>query len=106
MPASITFKRGSTFSFGCPVQLPAGTWTASAQLRSSTGKLVQQLTVTLTPPVAPATTHQLLLTATALQSKTWPLGEVSGDVRFTDSNGLVIPTSSFTLLTQDPVTTP
>ena len=106
MAASISFKRGSTFSFSGMVTLPAGTWSAAAQLRSARGDLVFNLTITLTPPVNPSIQHTLLLTATPAQTLAWPLETLDGDVVFTDTSPtpVVVPTGSFKVTVIEKVT--
>ena len=100
MSTSITFKRGGTFSFGCAVTLPAGTWSAACQLRNQHGDLIQDVTVTLTPPVAPATDHQLLLEADSTATASWPLEALYGDVKFSDDSvpPMVLPSGTFSVI--------
>ena len=99
MSASVTFKRGGTFSYGCMVQLPAGTWSAACSLRNNRGDLIQTVTVTLTPPVNPSTEHSLLLVVAASATAIWPLEALYGDVEFTDASvtPIVIPSGTFTV---------
>jgi hypothetical protein len=100
MSASVTFKRGGTFSFGCTVLLPAGTWSAACQLRDGRGNLIQTVTVTLTPPVNPAIEHSLLLVVPAADTASWPVGQaLYGDVEFTDASAtpIVLPSGTFTV---------
>jgi hypothetical protein len=100
MRTALKFKRGATFSYGGLVALPDGsTWDADCKLRDLNENVIQDMTVTLTPPVAPETRHALLIEATSTQSAAWPLGALKGDVRFFDSADppVVIVTSSFAL---------
>lgn len=106
MSAQITFKRGSTFSYSGMVELPVGTWSAAAHIRTPNGDLIQALTVTLTPPVNPSTEHTLLLEATAAQTLLWPCEKLEGDVVFTDASvtPVVVPTGTFTVEVREKVT--
>lgn len=90
------FKRGGTFSYGCLVQLPTGTWSAAAQLLKADGSRID-LDVTLTPPVAPSTKHTLLIEKSATGTTAWPLEMLKGDVKFSDSStpAVKLPTSTF-----------
>jgi hypothetical protein len=91
------FKRGGTFSYGCLVQLPAGTWDAEAQLRKTDGTLIDDLDVTLDPPVSPETRHTLLIERAASATASWPLEKLQGDVRFVDASPepVKLPTSTY-----------
>ncbi len=99
-------KRGATLSLAGTVTLPAGSWSATAQVRNSSGSLVQQLSVTLQAPVAPATAHAILIEATADQALTWPLGDLRCDVRFADASDppVVVPSPTFIIKVQQEVT--
>lgn len=100
-------KRGATLSLAGTVQLPAGTWSASAQVRSTTSlSLVEQLSVTLTPPVFPATAHAILIEASSAQSADWPIGTLLCDVRFSDASAtpVVLPSPTFAIQVQQEVT--
>lgn len=44
----ITIKRGATFSYVASVNLPAGTWAVTSQVRNKSG--VKQADVVITPP--------------------------------------------------------
>jgi hypothetical protein len=91
----VPLKRGSTFSYGCPVLLPVGVWAATAHVRDGSGSLIDALTVTLTPPSGSETHHQLLLVATAVQTADWPRKPLFGDVKFSDADGVVMHTGNF-----------
>ena len=77
--AQIPHKRGDTFSYGATdVALPAGeSWTARAQVRDPLAPdgaaALTELAVTLTPPVAPATTWDLWLLASPADTANWPV---------------------------------
>lgn len=92
------FKAGGTFSFGCVVTLPAGVWTARAELRQPSGnRLLSALQTTLTPVTGQAGQYTLLLVASATTTSAWPAGLANGDVVFADATGVVLPSSTFTL---------
>lgn len=97
MVTPLDFKRGATFSFGGLVPLPAGTWTATAQLRDFGAVKIVDLAVTLTPPVAPDTQYSLLLECPASATASWPKGVLLGDIKFADASvpPLIITTSTF-----------
>lgn len=99
-------KRGATLSLAGTVTLPAGSWSATAQVRNASGSLVQQLAVTLQAPVAPATAHGILIEATADQAATWPLSDLRCDVRFADASAtpVVVPSPTFIVRVQQEVT--
>lgn len=99
-------KRGATLSLAGTVQLPAGTWSASAQVRTATNALVEQLTVTLSAPVSPATAHGILIECTAAQAVDWPVGDLRCDVRFVDASAVpvVVPTPTFVIRVSQEVT--
>ena len=85
------------------VNLPVGSWTAISEVKSQTGTLVDNLTVTLTAPVSPAINWTLLLNASATVTATWPLGPLNCDIRFTDgTNVLYSPT--FQIYVQQEIT--
>lgn len=106
MAASITFKRGGTFSYSCNLTLPAGTWTAACKLRNGRGELVETVTVTLSVNNAPPITHSLLLEVTGANTADWPLEALYGDVVFTDASAtpVVIPSGTFTVNVIEKVT--
>lgn len=95
--STINFKRGSTFSYGGTFTMPAGTWTATAQLRDAQNVLIDDLDVTFTPPVSPATTHTLLIEKDAVDTAAWPTSRLRGDISFADTNSpeVVLITSTF-----------
>lgn len=100
MTISIEFKAGGTFSYGCLVQLPTGSWSAKAQLRRAAGSaLVVELIATLTAPTAPETRHKLLLESPSNLTKLWPVQTLVGDVLFIDASAppVVLPTSTFSM---------
>lgn len=96
---TIDFKRGDTFSYASMLTLPAGTWSAACQIRDLRGSLVQDMTVSLVPPVAPATQHSILIEAPATATALWPLETLQGDVKFSDASApsVVMHTGSFEL---------
>ena len=97
-PSTYVHIRGSTLSLTSPVTLPAGTWSATAQVRlRSDSTLVADLDVTLTAPTPPATAHTLLLVCDAADQADWTAARHVCDVRFADADGVVLHTSRFEL---------
>lgn len=99
-PIVIEHRRGATFSYVGTAKLPAGDWTAACRLEQSDGTAVTDLAVTLEPLVTPATnghTHSLMLEKVATDAATWPLGDLVGDILFTDADGLKLPSGAFTV---------
>lgn len=80
---SIEHKRGATFSWAGTVRLPAGTWTATSQVKMPDGSAIENLVVTLLQPVSPSLDHTISLYAWAVQTSLWPLGNAICDIRFT-----------------------
>lgn len=87
---TLNHKRGATFSWAGTAALPAGTWTAHAHIETTSGTLIENLTVTLAAPVAPATAHTIAITATSAASALWPLGSAVMDIKYTSSGGTVL----------------
>lgn len=84
-----THKRGATFSLAGSASLPAGVWTATAQIKRG-ASVIAAPSVTLGEAVNGATPIALTL---ADSTATWPLTELSCDIRFTDgTNVLYSPT--------------
>ena len=102
---SIFLKRGATFSLAGFATLPAGDWTATSEVKNNQGVLVQELTVTLDPPVDPETAWPLVLFASAEDTATWPLGPISCDIRFAYGTA-VIYTPTFIINVVQEVTDP
>lgn len=91
-------KRGDTFSLAGPGTLPAGTWTATSQVRrKSSGTLVDPLVVVLTAQVSGSYTHLLSLSKGAAATILWPIEELECDVEFRDATGIVRSTQTFTI---------
>lgn len=91
------FKAGSTFSYAGTCRLPAGTWAATCELRSTQGDaaLLGSIGVTLGATVngvAP-----IALYAPATVTATWPVGQHQLDVRYVDTGGTVLHTSTLVL---------
>lgn len=79
----LTHKRGTNFVWSGPGQLPTGTWTARAQIRTPQGKLLATLTCTLTPDdsLPSPDTHTLVLESSD-DTSTWAVGVYLLDVKF------------------------
>ena len=104
---TISHKRGTTFSYGGLVTLPAGTWSARASVQTQTRLPVSELVASLTPLQTPGTkgeTHALLLESLALTTASWPQGTLLGDILFLDAAGLVLPSETFSINVEQGVT--
>jgi hypothetical protein len=99
MTTVYNFKRGATLSLGGTVQLPSGTWTATAQARKPDLTLVEGLHVTLTAPVSPSTLHTLVLEAHSDETNDWPIEALACDIRFADASTppVVLDSTTFTI---------
>ena len=91
------FKAGGTFSYAGTCRLPIGTWIATCELRSTQGDadLVGAIEVNLGATVngvAPIALH-----ADAVDTATWPVGQHQLDIRYADSGGTVVHTSTLLL---------
>lgn len=98
MSQKINHKRGATFSYSGLVTLPTGTWTASCDLDNPVGVKVSDTTVTLSvlgSPGANGETHSILIEVAASTTANWPVGTLSGDIRFQDNAGVIVFTSTF-----------
>lgn len=103
MTQTVNVKAGATFSVAMLVLLPAGTWSASCQVRKGDGTLIEALTVTLAPlstPGSDGNTHSGLLEATSVQTALWPLGSHRSDVWFTDASTppVAVPSPTFVIV--------
>jgi hypothetical protein len=106
MTTIYNFKRGSTLSLGGTVQLPSGTWTATAQVKDSSLTLVEGMNVTLTPPVAPSTLHTIVLEAHSTMTNDWPIDSLQCDIRFADASTppVVLDSTTFVINVQQEIT--
>lgn len=78
-----TVKRGDTFQAQCQrVGVDITATTIRSQIRA--GSWVQELTVTKTN----AATGEFTLSATATQSKLWPVGNATWDIEYTDAGAV------------------
>lgn len=92
---SIDLKKGSTLSLGGTVALPSGTWTAKASVKDVNRVIIDELVVTLTAPVSPATDHTILLEGSATMTADWAYGRRECDIRYQDATGYVISSPTF-----------
>lgn len=84
---SIFLKRGSTFSLGGYVTIPAGEWVATSEVKDNYGALIAELEVTLqSPPVGETRWPILLYWA---DTSEWPLGPLNCDIRFVSGTNIV-----------------
>ena len=100
MTSSVAVKQGATFSLPILVMLPAGTWSATCEVRKADGTLVGALAVTLADlpqPDADGNTHAGLLEATSAQTHEWQLGTWHADIRLSNTSTppVVIYTETF-----------
>ncbi|MES2948677.1 MAG: hypothetical protein V4858_09055 [Pseudomonadota bacterium] len=91
------FKAGGTFSYAGTCRLPTGTWTATCELRSTQGdaELLGSIEVTLGATVSGVA--PIALYASAVDTATWPVGQHQLDIRYADSGGTVVHTSTLLL---------
>lgn len=94
---TIQLKQGATLSLFGTAVLPTGTWTARASVRTADDSLVGEISVTLTPPVAPSSAHSIALEASAAATNTWPVPAVMSDIRFEDAFGTVLYGETFAI---------
>lgn len=80
---TVPIKRGDTFSAQCQrVGVDITATTIRSQIRA--GSWVQELTVTKTNAAA----GEFTLSATATQSKLWPIGNATWDIEYTDAGAV------------------
>jgi hypothetical protein len=80
---TVPVKRGDTFSAQCHrVGVDITATTIRSQIRA--GSWMQELTVTKTN----AATGEFTLSATATQSKLWPIGNATWDIEYTDAGAV------------------
>lgn len=80
---------GTTYSRAGLYALPAGTWSATATVKTAGGTLVQALAVNLAElgsPDVDGNTHALSVLATAAETALWPLQQLLCDIIFTDAS--------------------
>ena len=96
-PKLAALKAGSTFSYAGTCRLPAGTWLATCQVRSAEEPyaLIGTVLVTLGAPVGLDTPIALYAAASATLG--WPVGLHELDIRYQDSTGAVVHTSTIGL---------
>ncbi|MGQ0708695.1 MAG: hypothetical protein ACT4NV_02990 [Rhodoferax sp.] len=96
-------KAGDTFSYAGTCQLPPGDWTATAQVRAvADNTLLGSIAVTLGTPGPGGTA--MTLHADAADTAAWPAGLHQVDVRYADTSGTVLHTSTIVLPVVRPVT--
>lgn len=103
--ATFIHKRGDTFSLSSSVEnegvaVDITGWTIESQVRQSDDTLVQALTVTITDAVNGLFT----ISATALQTESWPIASLLCDIEFTEPSGEVNSTETFTISVQKDIT--
>lgn len=111
----ITHKRGDTFSYAGPIELPAGVWTGAAQLRvpwcgddepAESDEPMDDLVVTMTAPESPATAWGVVIARESDDTAAWPIGSFYCDIQFSDDSSppQVISTQTFTVKVVQDVT--
>ena len=93
-PKLAPIKAGSTFSYAGTCGLPAGSWTATCQVRSMEAPYALIGTVVVTLGVAVAGLTPIALLCPASQTASWPEGVQELDIRYTDASGVVLHTST------------
>lgn len=96
--ATINHKRGDTFELTCSLENGGNDvnitgWTVAAQLRQSDDTLVQSLTVTVTDAAA----GEFTITAANTETDGWPIAALEVDVEFTETDGSVSSSDTFTI---------
>jgi hypothetical protein len=95
-------KPGDTFSWSgfWPDVLPTGvTWGGKCYARDAEGALVQDFTVTLTPPVSPDTLHAIRIRAESDETVNWPAGAIlKSDIRLHDNSTPPVKTTTHTFV--------
>ena len=104
---TLSIKRGGTLLLQCQLQslrvgVPVHGWQIDCWLRNSGGRQVAALAVAITD----AATGRFELRATPEQTQGWPAGLLQADIRYQDSTGRVMHSTTFTLCVLDAVTTP
>lgn len=102
----IPFKAGSTFGYAGTCRLPAGTWTATCQLRSTLGDAALLGSIGVTLGASANGVTPIALHAPATDTATWPVGQHQLDVRYADAGGTVLHTSTLLLPVIRAVTEP
>lgn len=97
---STNIKQGATFALAGLIYLPDGTWSIESKVRQQDGTLVSTLNAALVAPVSPATQYGVTLSATADETKDWPLGTLLCDIKFTDSLVGVLITPTFDIVVE------
>lgn len=101
----LPLKAGSTLSYAGFAALPAGTWTATCQVRTALSfKLLGTVVVTLGAAVAGQTPMSLYLSAA--DTATWAPGLHELDIRYVDPGGQVMHTTTLILPVLKAVTQP
>lgn len=90
-------KIGDTFSYAGTCRLPAGTWTATCELRSTGGTAALIGTIQVTLGVAVDGATPIALYAAAADVATWSAGHHQLDIRYADAGGTVVHTSTLLL---------
>jgi hypothetical protein len=107
MSQTYTMKRGATLSLAGSLSLPAptGAWSATAQVRTMDGILVEDLTATVTS--LGGGQYNIQAVGNSQKTSDWPINErLLCDIRFADEDTppFVIPTPTFFLKVEAEVT--
>ncbi len=103
--ATFIHKRGDTFALASSVEnegvaVDITNWTIESQVRQVDDTLVQNLTVTVTD----AANGLFTISATALETESWPVANLFCDIEFTEVSGEVNSTETFTISVQKDIT--
>ena len=96
--ATLTLKTGDNIEWVCTmnesgIAADITTWTIGCEVDQSDGTLVLAMTVTKTDP----TNGIFSLTATALQTASFPVGDLLVDVQILDDSSITVSSETFNL---------
>lgn len=103
-PRLPALKAGDTFSYAGTCKLPAGSWTASCQVRSWDGASTLVGTVAVTLGTAVNGETPIALYAAASATAIWPVATHELDIRYADASGIVVHSSTILLPVMKSVT--
>lgn len=85
---TIAHVQGASFAWGAPVQLPGGTWTATAHLRKLDDTLIATLTAAVTAPAVAGNKSVIKITAAASSTGAWAVGDAILDIKFVNGGAV------------------
>ncbi len=104
---TLHIKRGDSLHLPCAVQqdgqaLDISGWRIDCWLRGPNGQVAHRFA----PAITDAAAGQYLLAATAQETARWPIGPLSGDIRYTNAAGEVLHTDTWQLRVGQAISTP